>query len=218
MQEIKEKETLLLCFTAEVWKQIWLKCRIYSYYKRIDIDINLLWKSFKFNLFSPVGAFFTLRPYLIKGLQQGFLMPGECSKEAERSVLLFSRIYEINKFSSICYEKSENTKLKEFFLEQCLSAFEISYFSFIFLDLKNIEGNDKHEKLSNLCNLMDAWDVNLDLADSFLFPSFTFTSTSSNCYINSSSTSSSSSSTSPSSNSSSILHLFICYMFLPFIS
>ena len=179
----KEKEVMYLCFGCEIWKQIWLKCRIYSYYKRVDIDINLLWKSFKFNLFSPVGAYYSLQPYLSKALKQGFLMPQECSKEAERSILLFSRIYEIMKYSSASAflgtgahkdfsfsdfskeEKQGNKRLREFFLEQCIGAFEISYFSFIFLDLKNIEGNDKHAKLDNLCALMDAWDINIDLID-----------------------------------------------------
>lgn len=166
----KEKEVMYLCFGCEIWKQIWLKCRIYSYYKRVDIDIDLLWKSFKFNLFSPVGAYYSLQPYLSKALKQGFLMPQECSKEAERSILLFSRIYEIMKydFSFSDFSKEEkqgNKRLREFFLEQCIGAFEISYFSFIFLDLKNIEGNDKHAKLDNLCSLMDAWDINIDLID-----------------------------------------------------
>ena len=152
-----EKYTFILCFLSVLWRRIFLSLIVYSKEKNIDIDFENILKCLKYNLFAPTGFVENLRPFIIKAMTKGFLMPKDFRHNiyVKKAIYLFSEAYVICRIEDNEYRKK---KEKEFIINYCCDVFknteenrqealEIT---------KNLEGNSFSE-------LVDIWDIDFSL-------------------------------------------------------
>ena len=154
-----EKNSLLLCFTAVIWKRIFSTLIVYCEHKSIPLNSNDILKCLKYNLLSPSGLVEKLKPYIIKALINNFLMPKDYgdNEYVKNAIKLFSQAYRISKV---------NNKNKEI-------DFIHSYASKAFLEnseneqeIKDLISDSVTDKNVKLCNLIDLWDIELGLVNS----------------------------------------------------
>jgi len=92
-------KTFMLCFTAIIWRRVWITTAIYCEHNKINLSNSVVLKALKYNVLSDVGIGNTLRPYIAIALKDGFIMP-QCYKKnlyATRAVLMFKDAYEVIK-------------------------------------------------------------------------------------------------------------------------
>ena len=182
-------KTFILSFMAIIWRRVWITVSIYCEHNKIKITSETCLKCLKFNIFSDAGIGNTLKPYIIKALFDGFLMPKFYRKNiyAERAVKLYKKSYEISKLN-------DAEKEIEFIKKYALSVFKnnkdknnendvinetndmYNDISFINSDINNSDINNnnnntflnicqniKHECNCKMCKLVNSWDVNISL-------------------------------------------------------
>ena len=160
-----EKNTFVLCFSAVIWKRIFICANLYSKHKNIEISPDIILKCLKYNLLSPTGFVSIAKPYLIRALTNGFLMPKEYreNKYIEKAILLFGEGYKICQIGNKDERKSQEI---DFIYNYCSKNDEKNN------DEKNNEEKDllldigKNITETDFCNLIDVWDVELGLIDS----------------------------------------------------
>jgi hypothetical protein len=88
---------LILCFSAIIWKRIFSCLFVYAKYKNIPLSTTDLLKCLKYNLLAPTGLVQKLRPYLLKALTDGFLMPQDSEKDpyVKKAISLFGEAYKV---------------------------------------------------------------------------------------------------------------------------
>ena len=108
-----EKNAFLLCFSTIIWKRIFSCLVLYSEYKQIELSSDNVLKCFKYNLLAPSGFVEILKPYILKALNTGFLMPKDYQDNiyVKRAIKLFSEAYRISENQD---EDYRNKKEKEF--------------------------------------------------------------------------------------------------------
>ena len=152
-----EKYTFILCFLSVLWRRIFLSLIVYSKEKNIDIDLENILKCFKYNLFAPTGFVENLRPYVIKALTKGFLMPNDFSHNiyVKKAIHLFSEAYVICKIEDEEYRKK---KEKEFIINYCCDVFKKT-------EENRQEALDitKNLKENSFSDLVDIWDIDFSL-------------------------------------------------------
>lgn len=168
MEEIKDEEiketnikTFLFTFMTVIWYRTWVIIITYCKHNKTNISRNIFLKALKFNLFSSGGIGNTLKPYIIKAIDDGFLMPiyYRKNKHAEIAVKLYSKVYEVIKKQC----KDEELKF--------LKIFTLEFFNNkVILDeeyndiIKSIDDNDnKLTTCCKLCDTVDTWDINENL-------------------------------------------------------
>jgi len=92
-------KTFLLVFMAIIWRRVWITSLIYSNHNNISLSRGVVLKALKYNIFSPTGIGNTLKPYIIRAVKDGFLMPDFYEKNiyASRAVKLYKSAHEIIK-------------------------------------------------------------------------------------------------------------------------
>lgn len=92
-------KTFLLVFSAIIWRRVWITAAIYCEHNNMKLDKPTVLKSLKFNVFSEFGIGSVIRPYIVKSLTDGFMMPQfyEQNFYATRAVKLFKPAFEIIK-------------------------------------------------------------------------------------------------------------------------
>lgn len=144
-----ESKTFVLSFMAVIWKQITNTVLIYCKHNKIRSDHTSIVRVMKYEIYSKTGIYENVKPYFVKALTDGFLMPCfyRSNTYATESVKLFESAYKIVK---------SNNQAKEIKFLKDHSA--------------NISGskieNGKMENgkcVCNLCELIESWDINIDL-------------------------------------------------------
>lgn len=156
-----EKSAFILCFSAIIWKRIFSCLFVYAQHKHIALTTNDLLKCLKYNLLAPTGFVKKLKPYLIKALTNGFLMPGDykSNRYVKKAIFLFSEAYKVCKYmdkkEEIVFIHKYASKIfsNDYVLENDREANDL---------IKDaIEDNDN--KLDKYCELIDTWDIDLSL-------------------------------------------------------
>ena len=139
-----EKESFLLCFCAVIWRKVWNDVVIYCNTKSIDITSDIILKCFKCNLLAPCRIVEIVKPFLIRALKNGFLMPQEFkqNKDVELAIRLFGEAYKI------CQIQNEQVKKNAqfyFIIDQTL--------------------NNKIQNIidENFAEMIDIWDIEMGL-------------------------------------------------------
>ena len=111
--------TFLLTFMAIIWRRVWITTSIFCEHNKIKISSDVVFKCLKFNIFSDAGIGKSIKPYVRKAINEGFLMPGFYKKNiyATRAVKLYKPAYEIAKL------KNRNAEI-EFIKKYTLSVFD----------------------------------------------------------------------------------------------
>lgn len=179
-------KTFILSFIAIIWRRVWITSVIYSKHNNINISHIIILKCFKYNIFSDAGIANDIKPYITKALADGFLMPQfyRKNKNATKAINLFSQVYEIVK-------TNDKNKEYEFIRNYALEIFnnnELSREETQEITTNNSDPKNNHEITSNnfdsesknninfnsiiisnrickckLCEVIDSWDVNIDL-------------------------------------------------------
>lgn len=158
-----EKQAFVLSFLAIIWRRVLITVYIYCQHNSVPISSNVVLKCLKYNILSPTGIGNTLKPYLSKALDVGFLMPEDYRGNvyAERAVKLFNETYTILKRNDRSemnfvhdYAASAFEKTNQFWKEETEDTI---------IPPENTNENDHSCKL---CSLIDSWDVNLGLINS----------------------------------------------------
>jgi hypothetical protein len=164
---------LILCFSAIIWKRIFSCLFVYAKYKKIALSTADLLKCLKYNLLAPTGLVQKLRPYLLKALADGFLMPQDSEKDhyVKKAIFLFGEAYKV--------ALEENKKQETHFIHKYASnifsdeEYNIAQNEIEAVDLikdiysnipKDIYLNPSEDVYVKYCELIDAWDVDLSLA------------------------------------------------------
>ena len=167
-----QNNAFILSFCTIIWKRIFACLFLYSKYKCIPVNTENLLKCLKYNLLAETGFVEKMKPYLIKALTNGFLMPKECDNNVyvKRAIFLFGDAYMICKFSS---NKEENDFVQNYiskiFSEEELDVLENDLEAKdLLFDVRDsdIKADDKDELDSQklkFCDLIDTWDVDLSL-------------------------------------------------------
>lgn len=164
------QNTFIISFIAVIWRRIWVTSLTYCDHNDININHHIVIKSLKYNLLSPTGICNTIKPYLIKALNIGFLMPQDYKDNmyAERAVKLFSEAYEISydmvkelefihEYASYVFEYDDPFLHN---LEESFDAFnDIDGFDTSSTNITHFDGDHK----CKLCDLMETWDIELNL-------------------------------------------------------
>ena len=160
-----EKNSLLLCFTAIIWKRIFSCLIVYCEHKSIPLNSDDILKCLKYNLLAPSGLVEKLKPYIIKALINNFLMPKDYENNdyVKNAIKLFSQAYRITKLNN---EKKEiefiHSYASKAFLENAENEQEIK-------DLISDSITDKkmnNSGFTKIAKLIDLWDVELGLVNS----------------------------------------------------
>lgn len=174
-------KTFILVFMAIIWRRVWITTLIYCKHNNINICKNIVLKSLKFNIFSSAGIGHTLKPYITKALEDGFLMPQYFNQNiyATRAVKLYGPAYKIIKSRS----KSEEIKfLKDYtlsILDNDIAEEKKDAMKLVGIEFDNAsDNNDTTSDTTSdtektfipidrckckICELIDSWDVNVDL-------------------------------------------------------
>ena len=108
-------KTFIFVFMCIIWRRVWITTAIYCEHNNIDLTKDVVLKALKYNIFSNAGIGNTLRPYIVKALTDGFLMPQFYEKNiyATRAVKLYKPAYSIIKANN---REDELKFLKEYAL------------------------------------------------------------------------------------------------------
>jgi len=114
-------QTFILAFMAIIWRRVWITTSIYCDHNKLKISSDVILKCLKYNIFSKAGIGNNIKPYVIKALNDGFLMPQFYKQNlyATRAVKLFKTAYEIVK-------SDDRDKDMEFIRKYALSVFGTS--------------------------------------------------------------------------------------------
>ena len=154
MDREKEKKAFLLCFTAVIWRRIFCTMILYNNLRKLPSDSENLLKCLKYNLLAPTGFVNEIKPYILKTLKNGFLMPGDYKDNmyVKRAIKLFGDAYQI-------YKKGGNNKEEKKFVS--------SYISDVFFNSFNEKNQEIIDCINtgteNICDLIDSWDIELGL-------------------------------------------------------
>ena len=175
-------KTFILIFMAIIWRRVWITTMIYCDHNKITITKDVVLKALKFNIYSEAGIGNTLKPYIIKALKDGFLMPQDYSKNvyATRAIKLYKSAYNIVRMK----DRDEEVK---FLKEYAFKVFDINnnitnditeenkdiINSITRGDHNNDLENEGNECLCKMCELVDSWDIN----ESLIFSSDPFQNT-----------------------------------------
>jgi hypothetical protein len=178
-------KTFILCFTSIIWRRVWITAIIYCKHNNIKNNRSVILNALKYNVFSDAGIGHVLMPYIREALTKGFLMPKTYEKNlyAMRAVMLYSKAYNIIKTEDKDAEKkfihdymtSVFTDEKNTIEEESKDTLNISDCNDNINNNKN-NHDDKDDGavidmiLSDpipcdckLCELVNSWDVNIDL-------------------------------------------------------
>ena len=91
--------TFVLAFMAIIWRRVWITTAIYCEHNNLNVNKSIVLKALKYNIFSQAGIGNTLKPYIIKALTDGFLMPQfyERNIYANRAIKLYKPAYAVIK-------------------------------------------------------------------------------------------------------------------------
>ena len=144
MENEKVIMTFILCFLTVIWKRIYVCSIFYSENKKIPLTGNIIMKSLKYNLFSPIGILEKIKPYLERALTIGFLMPNEFKHDpnVSEAIYLFGKAYSI-------YEKEQDWMQEKNFIIENIADFDY-------------EG-EKKQLSEDIIELMDSWDIDIRL-------------------------------------------------------
>lgn len=164
-----ERKTFILCFTTIIWKRIFACLILYCKEKNKQDTSEDLMKCLKYNLLAPSGIYNKLKPYIIKCLTQGFLMPKEYQGNpyVKEAIFLFRDAYNICKLASLTDESADDKryiskKEKDFIIDYCCKVFH-----------KNKYGiQEEQDIISDIkvpysfTDLVDVWDIEMSLVKS----------------------------------------------------
>ncbi len=157
----KEQYAFFLSFAASCFKRICSTLILYSKHNnKVLSSINLM-KCIKYNMLSPTGIFNEIEPYLLKALEQGFLMPNEFKKNlyAERAISLFSDTYKIG---SVKDEKIKK-RMEYNFIHNFASDIDFKdkkEEKDIIKNIPNYEENKLgNEHICSFCELVNIWEI-----------------------------------------------------------
>ena len=161
-----EKNAFILCFSAIIWKRIFSCLFVYASHKHVALSTTDLLKCLKYNLLAETGFVEKLRPYLVKALTNGFLMPKDYrdNRYVKKAIFLFAEAYKIAKYA----DKKEEISFIHKYAANIFSGDER------YVRENEIEANDliddishndekDENKLDKYCELIDAWDIDLSL-------------------------------------------------------
>ena len=170
MEKIKNPSlntrTFLLSYMAVIWRRVWITGLIYTEHNKLPLNKNILSLSIKYNIFAGTGIVSILKPYIIKSLEDGFMMPRFYEKNyyATRVVKLYKSSYEVAKADNaeleIKFIKDYVFKLYDEYNENKTKEMEI--------EKKDIVGNNKSNYINlicdcQLCNNINSWNIHSDL-------------------------------------------------------
>lgn len=144
-----ESKTFVLSFMAIIWKKILNTSFIYSNHINLKLDPGIVLKVMKYEIYSPIGIYNNIKPYFKKSVEDGFLMPNfyRKNKYSMEAVKMFDESYKI-------IQTSDRQKEIDFLRNY---ASNINYDQT--LEIKNKKG----VCVCALCQIVESWDINLDL-------------------------------------------------------
>lgn len=145
----EESKTFILSFMAIIWKRILITSFIYCKHTNLKIDPGTVLKVMKYEIYSPVGIYNNIKPYFRKSIEDGFLMPNfyRKNKYSIEAVKMFEESYKI-------VQTSDRQKEIEFLRKY---ASDINYTEAHEMKIKN------GKCVCDLCQVIESWDINLDL-------------------------------------------------------
>ena len=175
-----EQNAFILSFLAIIWRRVWITSMIYADHNNIAINSNIVLKCLKYNILAETGIGNLIKPFLIKALTSGFLMPKDYENNlyAQRAVKLFGEAYKICKKR----DKSKEEELK--FVHNYASSVFQQIEPFLADNFKEsldlmadvtkmppLHNKDIDEALKRLnirhhcelCELIDLWNIKLEL-------------------------------------------------------
>jgi len=184
LQEVtKEQNAFILSFLAIIFRRVWITAKIYSLHQNHPIDANMFLKCLKYNVLAETGIGNLLKPFLVKALTEGFLMPNDYKGNvyAERAVKLFGEAYKIctkhnhSKDEELNfihgYASSALIDMQNALLDNRKEALDLmadvttvpnpSYDN-LSDDLENLSLSEKKHHCE-LCHLIDLWDLKMEL-------------------------------------------------------
>lgn len=145
---VEISRTFMLIFTTIIWKRIWIIVAIYCRCKKIQISRKEIYKVLNYTIFSESGLANKLKIYILKALDDGFLMPHfhKDNIYVSQAIHMFKDGYNV---------VIKNGSEKEFIIKHALNVFDSDE------DLNN-ERDDIIKNFNNqtkLCNILDDWDI-----------------------------------------------------------
>ncbi len=161
-------KTFILVFMAIIWRRVMITSLIYCDHNKIKINQDVILKSLKYNIFSEAGIGHSLKPYIVKALKDGFLMPRFYTKNiyASRAIKLFIPAYEIvkegNKFKELLFIKSYALYVADKISTE--EKYDVTKdIELPTTQFKDIIGIGKKKCGCKLCELVDSWDIQTEL-------------------------------------------------------
>ena len=150
----KINKTFILIFMAVIWRRVWILTAIYCRCKKLPIEKSHIGKVLNYTMYFDSGLANELKPYILKALEDGFLMPHfhRDNIYATRAINMFASGYDI-----VVKHKPQ----KEFIIDYALSVFDDDNID----QLKN-EREDILVKFDNtikLCRVIDDWNIDYRL-------------------------------------------------------
>lgn len=158
-----EQQAFILSFLAVIWRRVLITVYIYCDHNCITMSSNVVLKCLKYNVLAPTGIGNTLKPYITKALDVGFLMPEDYKSNiyVERAVKLFGDAYKIIK-------NNRKDEMK-FIHDYAAAAFEKTY-KLLKKEIEDTQFSDEQieqpKHSCKLCDLVQLWDINLGLVNS----------------------------------------------------
>lgn len=137
-------KTFILVFMAIIWRRVWITTLIYSDHNEIKISKDIILKSLKFNIYSTAGIGNTLKPFIVKALKDGFLMPSDYKQNlyATRAIKLYKPAHDVIKM------KNRDEEIK-FIKEYALKV----------LNIENKKVNDLIEENKDTLDTIDKTNI-----------------------------------------------------------
>lgn len=144
-----ESKTFVLSFMAIIWKKILITSFIYSNHINLKLDPGIVLKVMKYEIYSPIGIYNNIKPYFKKSVEDGFLMPNfyRKNKYSMEAVKMFEESYKI-------IQTSDRQKEIDF-LRNYVSNINYNQIP----EIQNKNG----VCICTLCQIVESWDINLDL-------------------------------------------------------
>lgn len=144
-----ESKTFVLSFMAIIWKKILITSFIYSNHINLKLDPGIVLKVMKYEIYSPIGIYNNIKPYFKKSVEDGFLMPNfyRKNKYSMEAVKMFEESYKI-------IQTSDRQKEIDF-LRNYVSNINYNQIP----EIQNKNG----VCVCTLCQIVESWDINLDL-------------------------------------------------------
>jgi len=161
-----EKKTFMLCFTAVIWRRIFSSLMVYSEHKNIELCSNNILKCLKYNLLAPTGFVQKLKPYIIKALKNGFLMPKDFDDNIyiKKAIYLYRDAYNISKIRDDEYRRKEEI---EFIHTYSSKIFSEENREENILEMSDLLNDTPDKTTISFCDLVDVWDIDLSLISSY---------------------------------------------------